>query len=109
MANSTLSVVSNEEVALVISQYLLKRFILPINGNACTVTSSSPLWSSVLQSLESDRLTYCQQLASAVVQVSSRTTEGKVLDCLLEVFLASFPNHTDLRGGEGLGQCQSQC
>ena len=81
------------------TQYLSKRYILshlpePTQRYLMGTDPSTPsLHNLVTQSLLRNRLAYCQQLARVVVDTTSRSQDGRIFDCLLELFLATFPEY----------------
>ncbi len=85
------------EVAFVMTQSILRQLMIvqrqlhPRSSTSLAFEADGPLWKTVLAGLRSDQHRYCQQLAKVVVQMSSRTTEGKLIDCQLDAFLKAFP------------------
>ncbi len=81
------------EVAFVMSRFLLSQ--KNSHNHLHDVHSGTPqdlsIQQLVMRSLMTNKVDYCEQLADVIVHMSNRTVEGKVLDCLLEVFLSSFP------------------
>ena len=75
------------DVAFVMNQFVLRHCVLP-KGRP-SPSQDNALWKSISQALQRDRRGYCQQLADVIVQMSSRTTEGKLVNCQLEVFLSA--------------------
>jgi hypothetical protein len=84
------------EVALIMSQCLKLRLCSLMNSSYSSVGVQDGSFNTVLHALQSDQLKFCQRLAITIVCMPTRTPDGKILDCLLETFLAGFADEEGL-------------
>ncbi len=87
------------DAAFVMNQFILSYCPLLINDPPTSSPSAnnsstsnnlhSLLWKNAFQAFNTDKRDYCQQLADVIVKTSNRTTEGKLVNGQLEVFLAA--------------------
>ncbi len=81
-------------VTVDLSAHVMSQYMLSVM-RTCEESDDNPQRRKICNGLERDRSEYCQRLAEAVIQVSSRTTQGKMVNCQLEVFLYACALHND--------------